>query len=75
MASKTATPAEIRAARAFLRQRSIPSRDVPPRKFANTAKELSMGFAELLKWIARLYSGGQNQGTWRREAILAEARK
>ncbi len=72
---KAATPAEIRAARAYLRQRSISSSEVPPRKFANSAKELNQGFAELLKFIARLYSGGQNQGTWRREAIQAEARK
>ncbi len=73
--SKAASPAEVRAARAYLRQRSIKSSEVPPRKFASSAKEKGVGFGELLRYIARLYSQGQNQSTWRRETIRAEAEK
>lgn len=72
---KAATPPEVRAARAYLRQRNIKSSEVPPRKFANSAKETDQGFGELLRYIARLYSQGQNQATWRREAIQADAEK
>ena len=34
---------------------------VSPRQFAAAAKELDMGFRELLAFIGRLYMGGQNQ--------------
>lgn len=54
------SPAEVRRARAFLQSRGIRAR-VPPRKFAAAAKELDMGFRELLAYIGRLYSGGQGQ--------------
>jgi hypothetical protein len=49
------------------------SSDIPPRKFANSAKELNMGFRKLLRLIARLYSGGQNQQQFRMSAIAAAA--
>ena len=70
-----ATSAEVRAARAFLFGRGAQSRDIPPRKFANTAKELSLSFQQLLMLLARLYSGGQNQSQWRLDVIAREASK
>lgn len=70
-----ASPKEVRAARAFLQTRDIRSGDIPPRKFANSAKELNMGFRELLRMISRLYSGGQAQSRFRVEIIAAEAEK
>jgi hypothetical protein len=68
-----ASPKEVRAARAFLRNQGALSSDIPPRKFANSAKELNMGFRKLLRLIARLYSGGQNQQQFRMSAIAAAA--
>jgi len=51
------------------------SSDIPPRKFANSAKELNMGFRSLLRLISRLYSGGQGQQQFRLSVIAAEADK
>ena len=70
-----AAPPEVRAARAFLVNHGIRPGDIPPRKFANSAKELNMGFAKLLRLISRLYSGGQNQQQFRLSVIAAEAEK
>ena len=68
-----ASPKEVRAARAFLRNQGARSSDIPPRKFANSARELNMGFRDLLRLIARLYSGGQGQQQFRMSAIAAAA--
>jgi len=65
----SAKPAEIRAARAFLRKRDISTKEIAPKKFANAAKELNKGFRELLKSMARMRAGGQNQSAQRREDI------
>ena len=70
-----ASPKEVRAARAFLQRKGALSSDIPPRKFANSAKELNMGFRQLLRLIARLYSGGQAQQEFRMSVIAAEAEK
>jgi hypothetical protein len=70
-----ATPKEVRAARAFLFAKGIRPADVHPRKFANAAKELGIGFQQLLQFIARMYAAGQGEAFWRREAIQAEAMK
>lgn len=70
-----ATPPEIRKARAFLRSKGIHTKEVPPRKFANAAKELNKGFRELLRYIMTLRSGGQNQSQQRRENIRKQAEK
>lgn len=67
------SPAEVRAARAFLRQRGITTKEIPPRKFANAAKELGKGFREVLRYLMALRSGGQNQALQRRENIRREA--
>ena len=71
----TAKPAEVRAARAFLRQRDISTKEIPPRKFANSAKELNKGFRELLSTMARLRTGGQGQSAQRREDIAQAVSK
>lgn len=68
-----ATPPEVRKARAFLRSRNITTKEIPPRKFANAAKELNKGFRELLRYLMQLRSGGQGQSTQRRENIRREA--
>jgi len=67
-----ATPPEIRKARAFLQSKSIRTKEIPPRKFANSAKELNRGFRELLRFIMRLKSGGQGQAQQRRERIASK---
>lgn len=70
-----ATPAEVRAARAFLRARDISTKEIPPRKFANSAKELNKGFRELLQTIMRMRGGGQNQAGQRRQNIAEAVQK
>ena len=66
----SASPAEIRAARQYLRQRlRAGSGDVPPHHFANAAKEMGIGFQELTTVLARMYSGGQNEAFYRELAI------
>ncbi len=70
-----ASPSEVRAARAFLFSKGARSSDIPARRFANAAKELNIGFQQLLAFIARLYSGGQNQSAFRVEAIMREVSK
>jgi len=70
-----ASPKEVRAARAFLQRKGVRSSDIPPRRFANSAKELNMGFRKLLRLISRLYSGGQGQQQFRMSVIAAEADK
>lgn len=69
----TATPPEVRKARAFLRSHGINSNEIPPRKFANSAKELNRGFRELLRYIMQLRGGGQGQSQERRSNIRREA--
>jgi len=71
----TATPPEVRKARAFLRSKGITSREIPPRKFANSAKELDKGFRELLRYIMQLRGGGQGQSSERRNVIRRESEK
>lgn len=68
-----ATPPEVRAARAFLRGKSVGTKEIPPRKFANSAKELNKGFRELLRYIMQLRSGGQGQSQQRRNSIRRES--
>jgi len=70
-----ASPKEVRAARAFLFNQGVKAGDIPPRKFANSAKELNMGFRSLLRLISRLYLGGQAQSQFRMRVIAAEADK
>lgn len=71
----SATPKEVRKARAFLYGRGITGRDINPRRFANTAKELNIGFQQLLQFIARMYAGGQGQQQFRLDVIAKEVQK
>ena len=71
----SASPKEVRRARAFLFGKGARAGDIPPRKFANAAKELNIGFQQLLQFIARLYAGGQGQQQFRLEVIAREASK
>ena len=64
----TASPKEVRRARAFLQARHARAM-ISPRKFADAAKEGNIGFSELFAQIARLYMGGQFQAHFRREQI------
>lgn len=72
--AKAPAPAEVRAARAFLQRRGVRP-PLQPRKFAAAAKELDMGFSELLRYIGRLYSGGQNQQQAIHELLQREVGK
>ena len=66
----SASPPEVRSARSFLRQNlKAGTSDVPPRKYANAAKELGMSFSDLASLIARMYAGGQNESFYREQAI------
>jgi hypothetical protein len=67
------TPEEVRKARAFLRRRGIGTHQIPPRKFAAAAKEQGKTFSELLRFIARLMDGAQNEAAQRREKIFKAA--
>ena len=68
-----ASIAEVRAARSFLRGRGINTKEIPPRKLANAAKELNKGFREVLQLLMDMRSGGQNQAGSRRTNICKEA--
>ena len=70
-----ATPPEVRKARAFLRSKGISTQEIPPRKFANSAKELDKGVRELLRYIMKLRGGGQGQAVERRENVSQSLRK
>jgi hypothetical protein len=65
-----ASPAEARAAKSFLRTHAkARSGEIPPRKFAAASKELGVGFRELLRFISRLYAGGQGEGAFRMDRV------
>lgn len=56
------TPREIKQARIYLQKQNITSAQISPRKFAASAKEMGKSFRDTLNFLARLLSGGQNQG-------------
>ena len=66
----SAAAPEVRAARGFLRQNlKAGSSDIPPRHFANAAKELGLPFNDVASLLARMYSGGQNEAYYREQAV------
>lgn len=65
------TPAEVRKARSFLFSHHKHGFGIPPRKFASAARELSVSFRELLRFIAILKSRGQGKGAFRMENLRA----
>jgi len=64
----------VRKARQFLRKNAhATTADIHPEKFAAAAQEQGVGFSDLLKYISRLYSAGQNESFQRQEDIHAAA--
>lgn len=72
MSSKV-SPAEVRAAAAFLSKRGIGSSAVSPRKLAAASKEQGKSFRELIAFIMRIFQGQQDQASQRREVVRAAA--
>lgn len=68
----TATAAEVRAAKAFLKKRKV-TPPIGPAQFASAAKEQGKSFSELIRFIMRTYQGQQNQEAQNREVVLAAA--
>lgn len=66
-------PAEVRAARSYLRQRGIRTEDISPKTFAGAAKETSLGFKGTMKYLGHLMQGGQNEASTIHSRILDEA--
>lgn len=66
-------PAEVRAARAFLRQRGIRTEDLSPRTFAAASKESGAGFKDTLRTIGHMFLGGQNSAADIHRRIAKEA--
>jgi len=73
MSSKVPTPKEVQAARAYLYSRHKLGFRISPRKFAAAAKELGVGFRELMRFIMRLYAKGQHGSEFRRAEISRQA--
>ena len=68
----SASAPEVRAARGYLRsQLKAGTGDIPPRHFADAAKELGVGFSGVAAVLARLYAGGQNDNFYREQALEA----
>lgn len=58
----TIMPAEVRQARAFLQEHGVLPTDVSPRHFVAVSHEIKKPFAETLRYIALLLSGGSGEG-------------
>jgi hypothetical protein len=72
--SAQVSSAEAQKARAFLYSHHKRGFRIPPKKFAAAAKELGMGFRELIRFLARLYMRGQQRSVFREEAIQRHLR-
>ena len=66
------TPDKVRAARTFLRKRSL-TPPVSPRTFARSAEEMGKSFSELIRFIMRLKRGSSQQSQQRQEVIRTAA--
>jgi len=66
---RTASQADVQKARSFLFSHHKRGFRIEPRKFAASARELGVGFRELLRFISQLYAQGQQSSTFRRAAI------
>lgn len=62
MTALAPTPDEVRKARAYLQGRGVASSDISPRRFAGSVKELGKGYAQTLKYLVLLMSGGSGVG-------------
>lgn len=63
------TPAEMRAARAYVTSKKIGNKQVDPRKFAAAAKEQDVGFHDLMRFIRTYAAGGAEQESFRQDII------
>lgn len=71
-----AAASQVRKARQFLRKRAkAGTRDISPHKFAAAAAEQNASFSDLLRFISRLYAGGQGEQFQRQEQINAIAQR
>lgn len=70
MTKKHATP---QAARKFLFQKHPSGFGIQPARFAAAANETGSSFDDLIKFIGRMYSGGQNTQLYRQQDISAAA--
>lgn len=73
--AETASSPEIRAARGFLATRGISPAKVSPAKFAASAKELDVGFRELLRLLGHVLDGGRSAAQARRDTLDQETAK
>jgi hypothetical protein len=53
-------PADVRKASAFLQGQGV--KNIPPKHFAAVSQELGKGFADTLRYLALLLSGGSGEG-------------
>lgn len=66
--------AHVRHARQYLRKHAKATvSDISPQKFAAASQETGSSFGDLLKFISRLYAGGQGADFQRSEQINAIA--
>lgn len=71
-----AKASHVRKARQYLRKHAkAGTRDISPQKFAAAAAEQNASFGELLGFISRVYSSGQNESFQRQENIRAIAQR
>jgi len=63
------SPAKVRQARAFLRNRGISARQVSPRKFAESAEEKDSTFTELLRFLGTILDERKPEKRYRQQAI------
>lgn len=73
MSGKRHTRATPQAARAYLFSRHTNGFGIQPARFAAAANETGSSFDDLIKSIARMYTGGQNQEFYRQQDISAAA--
>lgn len=68
-----ASPAKVRQARAFLRNRGISSRQVSPRKLANSAEETGKSFTEILRFLGEVLDERKPENRYRQRDISKAA--
>lgn len=55
-------PTQIRQARGFLQQKGVRTSDITPRHFAAVSNETGKSFADTLRYLVLLLSGGSGVG-------------
>jgi hypothetical protein len=67
----TASTAEVKKARSFLYAHHKHGFRIPPKKFANSARELGVSFRELMRFLSILMARGQGGASFRMENLRA----